>query len=131
MWWYKLDENKIPVECSIEEATEWLSGVDADKRRVGLSSIVTPTGEFLRLSTVFLGYKDDDDMFFETMIFPNIEEEISYETLGQWSGDYQKRYRTYQEAEDGHEELLEKIKQGWTPGNDRKIIKLKLEPFIN
>lgn len=64
-----------------------------------------------KVSTVWLGmdhnFSDDGNpLIFETMVFPNKGDGMEF------SEDYCQRYSTEEEAIKGHEEAVEKYKQG-------------------
>lgn len=92
---YLLDENKVPYEVSIEEAYKVYEDLDMkivkrDETSGGL------------ISTVFLGLDhafgdQEGPILFETMIFD-----------GEFDG-FQRRYKTYDEALQGHNEALNMV----------------------
>jgi hypothetical protein len=92
---------KIPVlEKDILKWAMWLSTAD---RHVAKTDIVGPAGEKVWVSTVFLGIDHDyrfgyEPVLFETMVFG-----------GEFS-DYMRRYKTWAEAEAGHNETVEMVK---------------------
>jgi hypothetical protein len=96
---YLLDENKKPYPVSIEESFKLYDDLDM---KIVKSEYLD--NENVRVSTVFLGYNaayygaEDKPLFFETMVF------------GGAYDDYMVRYETYQEAVDGHNEIVNKIK---------------------
>lgn len=83
---YILD-GKIPVPC--DETFAWGKWYETANRTVAYSEIGS-----VEISTVFLGinhaFGGDLPILFETMIF------------GGKKDGYQERYRTWEEAEDGH-----------------------------
>ncbi len=95
-------ENKIPVECGL---FEWAEFVETNGRHIKKTQFPS-----VWISTVFLGIdhrlnfylkeEEEPPILFESMIFG-----------GQYN-DYQSRYATYQEAEEGHEELCEMVEKG-------------------
>lgn len=91
--YYTLDENKVPQESA-------LPGVP---HRVGRDIIGDVT-----VSTVFLGiphgWVGDQPILFETMIFNSEDSELK---------DYQERYVTYEEAEEGHKLAVQRVKEGF------------------
>ncbi len=99
---YRLNNNNDVEECDMFQAEEFL----CSSRKIVKQEYV---GEKW-VSTVMLsidhnfGFRDTRPILFETMVFPNIKE----------SGceDYCARYRTYQEALDGHNAVVAKLKQG-------------------
>ena len=82
---YKLDKNKQPVPCSLEE---W--GMMTREEKIVAKNWF---GE-IQVSTVFLGIDHSTGgslpILFETMIFG-----------GEWDG-YQERFETWEEAVKGH-----------------------------
>lgn len=99
---YKLDENKNAIPCSDIEY--------ADQMKEMLKNGNTPhvakddIGDCW-VSTIWLGmshsYYDGPPLLFETMI----------EKDGKWL-NYQKRYTTWKEAEEGHKTAIEWVKNG-------------------
>lgn len=94
---YKLDENKSPVECSLDDFHSTFLR-DPDARRVAK----THCGD-AAISTVFLALdhsfgEDGPPILFETMVFGG---ELDQE---------QERYATWAEAEQGHERWIQKVK---------------------
>jgi len=98
---YLLDENKVPYEVSVEKCYKMMD-MDYDMKVVGKDMV----GDIL-VSTVFLGldhshYGQEGPILFETMIFE----------MGAISGEFdgfQRRYKTYDEAVEGHKEALEMV----------------------
>ena len=125
---YILDENKNPVpEPDIMKWTRWYEEADAkDERHIG-NDYIPYQEESIQVSTVFLAQGHIDtrlndtmsfDMLYETMVFaPNdVIERLSKmsetetrsifcQILGGW--DIQKRYRTREEAERGHQAMVQ------------------------
>jgi hypothetical protein len=95
----------IPVECEVW--SEWISRTMPQDRRVGGDMIGT-----IYLSTVFLGldhsFVDGPPMYFETMAFDKADERP---WAGLEEGDFFERYATWEAAELGHREKLERLKQ--------------------
>lgn len=101
--YYKLDENKNVVPSSLEEWAKFIEGkFPTNYRHVG--------DEFIngkRISTVFLGLchnwnpSSSIPIVFETMIFDGDE-----------SLNYQERYSTWQQAEEGHQRAVEWVNNG-------------------
>jgi hypothetical protein len=94
---YKLDDNKNVVHCTLREYTEFI-----DENKI----IKQEDIEEYFISTVFLGidhccmeYRIE---VFETMIFKN----------GEWRDIYCSRYATYNEALEGHKKAVEWVKDG-------------------
>lgn len=101
---YKLD-GKMAVECgSLQEWAEWM---ETNNRRVAFDEI----GD-IAISTVFLGidhklWGNGDPLLFETMVF--------YAERGNQT----KQYFIWAEAEEGHREFVEDIKQQTTVAADK------------
>ena len=100
---YKLDENKNVVPSSIEEWSNFIEGrLPTNYKHIGNDII-----NHKRVSTVFLGLCYNFDPFdntpivFETMVFCSKGHSI-----------FQKRYSTYKEAKDGHQQAIEWVKGG-------------------
>lgn len=100
--YYKLDENKNVVPCSLEEWANFIEGrLPTNYFHVG-NEIINEK----RISTIFLGLCHNYDPFshvpivFETMVFDNRR------------GIYQTRYSTWQEAEEGHKRAIQWVKDG-------------------
>lgn len=97
--YYKLDENKNPVPCSMEE---W-GNLNYEKDLFIKKDIV----ENHLISTVFVGIPLAPDIhkpyLFETMVFkgPEVGEEI-----------YVDRYVTYGEALQGHQKAVQWVIEG-------------------
>lgn len=91
-------ENKIPKP--ITDVLEWAKMLkDIEKRTVKKDKIGT-----VNISTVFLGIDHNwsfhgQPILFETMIF------------GGSHDNYQERYATWDEAEEGHKRAIELVKQ--------------------
>jgi hypothetical protein len=92
--WYKLDEEKQIVPCTVEEFSDWTLSAH-DKHRVAETTV----GDAW-ISTVFLGISASaKPRLFETMIFDHPG----------WEG-FQWRYATYEEAVKGHELIVAKVR---------------------
>lgn len=95
---YRLD-GKSPVPCSLMEWAEWMKNT---KERCVAVTEIGPS----RVSTVFLGldhsFGGATPILFETMVFggPLDQEE--------------ERYSTWEEAENGHAAMVERVKRGAT-----------------
>ena len=101
--YYKiLDKNKNVIDANIKEWGEFL----ADKK----DKIVEQTElEDKWVSTVFLGIDHgfgENHLWFETMVFPLKEGTRFYTDM------YCDRYETYQEAKQGHAEVVKGLKAG-------------------
>jgi hypothetical protein len=100
--YFKLDENKKVVKSSLEEWSNFIEGrLPTNHRHVGDDII-----DGKRISTVFIGLCYDFGLsgmprVFETMVFE-----------GDKSLDYQERYFTWEDAEDGHLRAIEWVKNG-------------------
>jgi hypothetical protein len=98
---YILDGH-TPVPC--EDLITWAKWIErTDERRVAL----TETRD-LRVSTVFLGLDHNfgvpwgtDPILFETMVFRRKGDN--------WEGDECERYRTWDEAEAGHQRWVKDV----------------------
>lgn len=91
--YYTLDENKNPVAVDM-----WTyAAAHKSVTHVG-DDTVEVDGEKVRVSTVFLGlnhaWNDEEPVLFETMIF------------GGEHDQFQERYHTWTEAENGHKKAL-------------------------
>lgn len=89
-------EGRTPVPCDI---TNWAKRFE-DKKLRQIAN--TEFGDYIRISTVFLGLDHNFDgsgppILFETMIF------------GSSLNEQQWRYATYEEAEKGHEAAVERV----------------------
>lgn len=95
--WYILDDDKNPVACSIEESREFAR--DYSNKVVKQEQV----GDYW-VSTIFLGinhaFGRGAPLLFESMAFKEDE------TIGRDVD--QERYYTYQEAEEGHEAMVDK-----------------------
>lgn len=90
--WYRLDEDRNPVACSLEEWCEWRQ-TPGEPWRVAQTWL---DDKRVRVSTVFLGndhrfFGDGPPILFETMIFGGPHDE------------YQRRYCAWEEAVGGHD----------------------------
>ena len=89
-------KGKEIVEASLMEWATFFEGKDRIVKQETL-----PNG--LRVSTVFLGidhnFGDGEPLLFESMVFGIKDDE-----------EIQQRYSTYEQAEKGHQELVEKYK---------------------
>lgn len=98
---------QTPVPC--DDITEWVQLIEAGDARTVFQATVD--GYFV--STVFLGidhnWSGGVPILFETMIFlrrEEVEEQADWELVG-----YQRRYSTWLEAEQGHEEAVKLTEQ--------------------
>lgn len=99
---YKLDKDKNVVPSSLEEWATFIENeLPSNYRQVGRDIV---NGKVI--STIFIGLchnyipHSGIPIVFETMIFDESQHAI-----------YQKRYSTWKEAEEGHEEAIEWIKK--------------------
>lgn len=94
--WYLLDENKDPYPVSVEEGMKLQD--DIDMKIVKQDKIGN-----VFISTVFLGLdhslESNLPILFETMIFNGKHDQ------------YQMRYATYKQAQQGHEDALNLVKE--------------------
>lgn len=107
--YYYLDENKNPVPCSAEKMfAEGYEG-DIDARIVARDVV----GDF-PVSTTFMGIDHDftskgPPILFETMVFLHPQKELS-----DWEELAMDRYSTWDEAVEGHKEMVELVMtKGW------------------
>lgn len=95
---YWILEDRAPRRVTMEEWLLWQRNYP-DGRRIGYTEV----GE-ARVSTVFLwldrAYPGMPPVLFETMVFG-----------GPLAGEME-RYRTIQEAEAGHEQMVQRVKEG-------------------
>ena len=94
---YKLDENKNVLPCSMDEYVEQFRDHE-NHRRVGLDEVHGTT-----ISTVFLCLDHSHGgtpLFFETMTFSKHA-----------SGKDQRRYSTWDEAVAGHAQMVEEVRR--------------------
>lgn len=101
MTYYKIDERRLPIKCSLEEYKEW----DKDDKFELLHRVAKDEMNGYEISTVFLGLDHSFDskkqLLFETMIF------------GEGAGDqYQTRCSTWDEALEMHIKAIEYVKRG-------------------
>lgn len=97
MGWYVLNGHEpIPVD----DVIEWAKWFEKGDRRVAKTSI-EPN---VFVSTVFLGldhsFMEGRPILFETMVFGDGEEDTMME-----------RYSTWDEAEKGHKDMIERVKE--------------------
>jgi hypothetical protein len=108
-WWYVLDGHTPRAVIALEWEEAMLArsravqqrGEDEDPWRVAFTDLVRCT-----VSTVFLGVNhnmtgEGDPVLFETMVFGN-------DDMG---GGDMRRYRTWEEAEAGHAEMVAHTRQ--------------------
>lgn len=106
--YYKLDENKNAIPCALREWSEMIQRKDDrivafdEIRKIQISTVFLG----MDLSTVFLGMDLNFDgegkpLIFETMVFDENGHDI-----------YMKRFSTWSDAEIGHEEAKEWVKNG-------------------
>ena len=95
--YYLLDANKIPYEVSLEESYKVYEDMD-------MKIVKQETVGDSRVSTVFLcldhaWHGEDGPILFETMIFDGYYDE------------FQRRYKTYDEALQGHNDAVEMVNE--------------------
>jgi hypothetical protein len=99
-------EGKTPVRC--DNMRVWCKWMDEADRRVARDEI-----DGILISTVFLGidhnFDDGPPILFETMVFDDVHK---------WLDNEMRRYCTWDEAEQGHRELVEEIKARLATGDD-------------
>lgn len=88
---YILKDRKPVLVEDVEEWGKWFETAD---RQIALDEL-----DGVRVWTVFLGIEHYAGCLFETMIF------------GGPMDQQQRRYRTYEEAEQGHKEMVAEVKQ--------------------
>jgi len=100
---YKLDDSHTPIP--VEDPVDWAKWMETHKggRVVDRSEV----GGFL-VSTVFLGLDHDHTgragpILFETMVFRSDKSPNQFDT-------YQERYKTWEEAELGHAQAVEYVR---------------------
>jgi hypothetical protein len=98
-YWWVLD-GKTPRPATQEEASYFL--MDNDKRRIAIDTIEASYGS-VTVSTVFLPIDhrvlgDGPPLVFESLVF------------GGPLSDEMQRYSSWEEAEAGHAELLQRVK---------------------
>jgi len=97
---YILDKNHNPVPCSDDNITIWGENLKANRF---IKQETTPTGYYV--STIFLGIdhsfnEGGKPILFETMVFPPTED-------GKKGAEEEmKRYATWDEAIQGHKDLV-------------------------
>ena len=96
---YVLDEKGNPVPEP--DVLKWAKSFQSVDRRVAVETV----NDKYRVSTVFLGldysFGGDEPVLYETMVFSN---DGSLD-------DYTRRYCTKEQAEQGHKEVVEEVKQ--------------------
>jgi hypothetical protein len=100
---YILSEDHKPINVELMVWAKWLEE-NPDKRRVALTRVGRKY-----VSTVFLGtnhnwFDDEDPILFETMIFQSRKGNTEFD-------EYQERYRTWDEAVKGHNQIVRKMKR--------------------
>lgn len=91
-------KDKEPVACSAEEYMDWLRARDHKPVYVG-----NDTFAHIYVSTAFLGLDHNfrssgPPVLFETMVF------------GGPLDEYRRRYSTWDEAEEGHRQILKRVR---------------------
>lgn len=106
---YVLDENKRPVHPkTMDEYNELMWGKDRANKVVAKD-----THDNFYISTVFLGMDHgfgSPPQFFETMVFDQTGE-TSYNN-NKLNEIFMDRYETWEQAEEGHRRILDKVKKG-------------------
>ena len=96
---YKLEGHK-PVLCG--DLFEWTSWLEKADRQVAKTILKGPNNVDILVSTVFLGlnhnYGEGKPILFETMVFGGAHDEDM------------KRYCTWEEAEEGHKLMVDRVK---------------------
>ena len=111
--YYILDQNNNPVP--VPDVKDWALMFDRENRVV--KKTTTSHNHFV--STVFLGldhsWTEDKVLLFETMIFSE-DKDVD---------EYQERYSTWKEAEEGHDKIVAELEAGTFAGM-RKTLTLHL-----
>lgn len=98
MYYNYILEGKEPVHC--DDIETWSKWYQTANRRVASTFI----SDDVRVSTVFLAmdhnWHGGEKILFETMVF------------GGRYDDYQERYHTWDEAEEGHKRIVEMVRRG-------------------
>ena len=112
--YYILDQNNNPVP--VPDVKDWALMFDRENRVVKK----TTTTHNHYVSTVFLGldhsWTEDKVLLFETMIFSE-DKDVD---------EYQERYSTWKEAEEGHDKIVAELEAG-TFASLRKSLTLNLK----
>jgi len=90
------------------------------KSTLDLKDYLKVDGKFVCVSTVGLGVEHYDNTWFETAVFPSDGKDIT-----NYSEMYMKRYKTEQEAVDGHKTLVNLI-----ASDEVKIVQEGSDDFI-
>jgi len=102
---YKLDENKNAIPCSLEEWANQLEEMRMNNKKHVSEEMV---GNYW-VSTVWLGLNHQfgfgRPLLFETMVFDHDPNSNRNEI-------YMNRYSTWQEAEEGHKKAVKWVKNG-------------------
>jgi hypothetical protein len=102
MAWYILDNNHKPISKPVLEAAKWMED-NPNRKRVAYDELTDLNGDEVRVSTVFLGldhsWNSGKPVLWETMIF------------GGENDQYQERYKSYEDALEGHKIALNLVNQ--------------------
>jgi len=96
-------EGKVAIPVSSDAYAQWITKDLAHGSRTVRLDVLRSGDELVRVSTVFLmginhcGLKGSDPLLFEIMVFGGIRDQ------DQW------HYSTWEQAEAGHEEVLEQL----------------------
>lgn len=106
---YVLIDHRV-VECP--DLMQWAKWFEMSRKDESFRVGETVIGE-LRISTVFLGLdhrflSDGPPIVFETMVFQETAEEREH--CGEVFDDCMQRYCTYEEAERGHEAIVDSLR---------------------
>lgn len=107
---YILDGH-MPILC--EDVIEWGRWLENADRHVALDELPPPIDR--QVSTVFLGLdqnfwtEDHTPLLFETMVFRQGDDE-AFPNDRESVDEYTRRYTTWEEAEQGHKQVIQKIK---------------------
>ncbi len=121
-YFYKMDEQGCPVSCSAEE---FCRTYNSGGRTIGKTEVGEAT-----VSTVFLGIphvsnrldQEGKDFLFETMVFApdSVMDLLKESRANQFPSiaglclgvfEVQRRYRTVEEARQGHEEMVNLVRE--------------------
>jgi hypothetical protein len=106
--WYIIDENHNPVAVDVWGYEEWLRRDGDDVKRVAFTDVngVTVSTVFLALDHNF--FDDGPPILFETMVF---DHPFTGENAEAFDG--MRRYRTWDEAERGHSEVVALVRRSF------------------
>ena len=107
-YFWNREDNSYPKATDIVAWSNWFENIE--NRRVKVSK----AGHGFSVSTVFLGidhgWNEEEPLLFESMVF---NDDIKMCDDLKLDYDYQKRYRTCEEAIEGHHEILSNLEKKW------------------